>query len=151
MDSIQIREMKAEDYDKVYGLWKRIRGLGLRSIDDSREGVERFLIRNPGCSVVAEEEGNIVGAVLCGHDGRRGCLYHVCVAEEYRHRGIGRRMVSYCAEALRREHINKISLIAFVRNLGGNAFWQSMGWCGREDIHYYDFTLNEENMTVFNQ
>ena len=79
-----VRAMLKEDYDGVRALWMTIHGFGIRSVDDSREGVERFLDRNPGCSVVAEEDGKIVGAILCGHDGRRGCLYHVCVAEDHR-------------------------------------------------------------------
>ena len=71
-----IREMTIDDYEEVYHLWKQIKGFGIRSIDDSREGVERFLMRNPTTSVVAEKDGKIVGSILCGHDGRRGCLYH---------------------------------------------------------------------------
>ena len=69
-----IRVMTIDDYDEVYALWKKIKGFGIRSIDDSREGVDRFLRRNPTTSVVAEEDGHIVGSILCGHDGRRGCL-----------------------------------------------------------------------------
>ena len=80
----EIRVMTIDDYDEVYSLWKTIHGFGIRSIDDSREGVLRFLKRNPTTSVVAVEDGKIVGAILCGHDGRRGCLYHVCVDEHYR-------------------------------------------------------------------
>ena len=67
--------MQIEDYEQVYALWLTISGFAIRSVDDSKEGVERFLQRNPGISVVAEEDGKIVGAILCGHDGRRGCLY----------------------------------------------------------------------------
>ena len=83
---IMIRVMTIEDYDEVYALWKKIRGFGIRSIDDSREGVDRFLKRNPATSVVAERDGRIVGSILCGHDGRRGCLYahDICVDEDYR-------------------------------------------------------------------
>ena len=75
----EIRVMTIDDYDEVYSLWQTIHGFGIRSIDDSRDGVLRFLKRNPTTSVVAVEDGKIVGAILCGHDGRRGCLYHVCV------------------------------------------------------------------------
>ncbi len=146
-----IREMKAEDYDQVKALWMTIHGFGIRSVDDSREGVERFLKRNPGCSVVAEEDSRVVGAILCGHDGRRGCLYHVCVAEDHRRRGIGKAMVVFCMNALKEEHINKVCLIAFTRNDIGNAFWNCIGWTRREDLNYYDFVLNEENITAFNQ
>ena len=138
-----IREMKIEDYDQVYKLWKKIKGFGIRSIDDSREGVARFLQRNPTTSVV--------GGILCGHDGRRGCLYHVCVDEAYRRHGIGKAMVVKAMEALKAEKINKVCLIAFTKNDIGNAFWNTIGWTEREDLNYYDFVLNDENITAFNE
>lgn len=146
-----IRSMTIEDYPAVKALWQSIRGFGIRSIDDSKEGVGRFLIRNPGISVVAEQGGEIIGAILCGHDGRRGCLYHVCVRKECRRQGIGKAMVVFCMEALKKEQINKVSLIAFTKNDVGNAFWKEIGWTKREDLNYYDFTLNEENITAFIQ
>lgn len=145
----KIRSMTIEDYPAVKALWQSIRGFGIRSIDDSGDGVARFLARNPGISVVAEREEEIVGAVLCGHDGRRGCLYHVCVKNGCRRQGIGKAMVVFCMEALKREHINKVSLIAFTKNDAGNAFWKEIGWTKREDLNYYDFVLNEENITAF--
>ena len=146
-----IREMTEEDYDQVYDLWMSIHGFGIRSIDDSREGVSRFLKRNPTTSVVAVVSTEIVGAILCGHDGRRGCLYHVCVREEYRKHGIGKAMVVACMRALQKERINKVSIIAFKSNSVGNEFWKDAGWTFREDLNYYDFPLNEENITRFNQ
>jgi len=141
--------MTIEDYPAVQALWRSIRGFGIRSIDDSEEGVRRFLARNPGISVVAQRDGKIAGAILCGHDGRRGCLYHVCVREDCRRQGIGKAMVAFCMEALKKEHVNKVSLIAFTRNDVGNAFWKEIGWTRREDLNYYDFVLNEENITAF--
>ncbi|HAX52174.1 GNAT family N-acetyltransferase [Muricomes intestini] len=146
-----IRTMTIEDYEGVYSLWKKIKGFGLRSVDDSREGIERFLKRNPTTSVVAEEDGRIVGGILCGHDGRRGCLYHVCVDEGYRRRGIGKAMVVKAMEALNQEEISKVSLIAFTENDVGNAFWNTIGWTERMDLNYYDFVLNKENITAFNE
>ena len=145
-----IRVMTADDYDGVHALWMKIHGFGIRSIDDSRAGIARFLKRNPKTSVVAIEDGKIVGSILCGHDGRRGCFYHVCVDEEYRMQGIGKGMVVKAMEALKEEEINKVSLIAFTRNDVGNAFWKQIGWTKREDLNYYEFTLNEENITAFN-
>lgn len=146
-----IRTMTIDDYQDVHDLWMSIKGFGIRSVDDSRGGVEIFLKRNPTTSVVAIEDGKIVGSILCGHDGRRGCFYHVCVADEYRRRGIGKAMAVYAMNALKEEHINKVSLIAFTKNDIGNAFWNSIGWTKREDLNYYDFTLNEANITAFNQ
>ncbi|MBQ8184434.1 MAG: GNAT family N-acetyltransferase [Lachnospiraceae bacterium] len=148
---MEIRTMTIEDYDGVYALWMTIKGFAIRSIDDSRVGVERFLKRNPTTSVVAVEDGRIVGSILCGHDGRRGCLYHVCVHEDYRMRGIGKQMVVFCMNALKEEQISKVSLIAFTRNDIGNAFWNRIGWTRRLDLNYYDFTLNEANITAFNE
>lgn len=146
-----IRTMTAKDYEQVHALWMQISGFGIRSVDDSREGVERFLKRNPQCSIVAERDGNIIGSILCGHDGRRGCLYHVCVHPDFRKQGIGKAMVIQAMQALKREQINKVCLIAFTKNDIGNAFWKEIGWTKREDLNYYDFTLNEENITAFNK
>ena len=142
--------MTIEDYEEVHALWMTIKGFAIRSIDDSREGVERFLKRNPHTSVVAIEDNKVVGAILCGHDGRRGCMYHVCVHRDYRRRRIGTEMVVFAMEALRKEQISKISLIAFTKNDIGNTFWKTIGWTKREDLNYYDFTLNKENIVRFN-
>ena len=147
---VTVRSMQIEDYEQVYALGMTIHGFSIRTIDDSREGVERFLKRNPGISVVAEMDGRVVGAILCGHDGRRGCLYHVCVHEDYRMHGIGRAMVVHCMNALQQEGINKVSLIAFTKNDIGNAFWKQIGWTKREDLNYYDFVLNQKNIENFN-
>jgi len=146
---MDIRVMTIEDYEKVYGLWKTIKGFGIRSMDDSREGIERFLRRNPTTSITAWEGDVLIGAILCGHDGRLGCLYHVCVRKGFRRQGVGKAMVVACMEALQAEEINKVSLIAFTKNDIGNAFWNKIGWTKREDLNYYDFTLNEANITAF--
>ncbi|MEZ3428142.1 MAG: GNAT family N-acetyltransferase [Lachnospiraceae bacterium] len=146
-----VRTMTIEDYEGVYALWMSIKGFAIRSIDDSKEGVARFLLRNPDTSVVAVEDGRIIGAILCGHDGRRGCLYHVCVRQECRRKGVGKAMVVFCMEKLKAEQISKVSLIAFTANDIGNAFWRRIGWTKREDLNYYDFVLNTENITAFNQ
>ncbi len=147
----EIRLMTIDDYEEVHALWMSIHGFGIRSIDDSREGVERFLKRNPTTSVVAVVNDKIVGAILCGHDGRRGCLYHVCVHEDYRKHGIGKSMAVACMRALQAEQINKVNIIAFKSNEIGNHFWQEEGWTFRDDLNYYDFTLNETNITNFNK
>ena len=148
-NNFHLRVMQIEDYENVYKLWMTIDGFGIRTIDDSKAGVARFLKRNPTTSVVAEADGKIVGAILCGHDGRRGCFYHVCVQKEYRKHGIGKAMAVFCMKALQEEEINKVSLIAFQKNEGGNQFWRKVGWTFRDDLNYYDFTLNEENITNF--
>ncbi len=148
---MEIREMRISDYDAVAALWHTISGFAIRSLDDSREGVEKFLSRNPGLSTVAEEDGRVVGAILCGHDGRRATLYHVCVEEPCRKRGIGKAMVVRCMQALQAEGINKVALIAFTHNDVGNAFWKEIGWTERQDLNYYDFTLNTDNIVRFNK
>ncbi|MCR5775658.1 MAG: GNAT family N-acetyltransferase [Lachnospiraceae bacterium] len=148
---MEIREMRPSDYDEVCRLWHTIKGFAIRSLDDSRESIERFISRNPGLSTVAIEDGHVVGAILCGHDGRRATLYHVCVEESYRKRGIGKSMVVRCMEALQEQGINKVALIAFTHNDIGNAFWKEIGWTPRADLNYYDFTLNTENIVRFNE
>ena len=150
-ENFKIRTMVPDDYDGVHALWMTIKGFAIRSIDDSKQGVEKFLRRNPTTSVVAEIDGKIVGSILCGHDGRRGCLYHVCVDENYRMHGIGKSMVVFCMKELQKEGISKVSLIAFTSNDIGNAFWKKIGWTKREDLNYYDFTLNTENIIRYNE
>lgn len=146
---VLIRPMKAEDYDEVHALWLTIEGFGIRRLDDGREDVGRFIQRNPDTSVVAVSDGKIVGSILCGNDGRQGTLYHVCVARDFRRLGIGRQMVGYCMRKLRELGINKVTLVAYTSNDNGNAFWRGIGWTKREDFNYYDFVLNEKNITEF--
>ena len=118
--NLTIRPMTIDDFEQVHSLWMEIHGFGIRSIDDSKEGVERFIRRNPTTSMVAVCDGKIVGAILCGHDGRRAGLYHVCVQENYRKHGIGQKLVERCLEALKAEKISKVNLIAFKQNEIGN-------------------------------
>ncbi|HKM05335.1 MAG TPA: GNAT family N-acetyltransferase [Lachnospiraceae bacterium] len=146
-----IKIMTIDDYHMVHSLWMKIKGFAIRSVDDSKEGVERFLQRNPTTSVVAMEDGKVVGTILCGHDGRRGCFYHVCVDPQYRMRGIGKEMVVKAMEQLKEERISKVSLIAFSQNDIGNAFWNRIGWTKREDLNYYEFVLNTANIMEFNK
>lgn len=147
---LTIRVMTLDDYEKVYALWMTIRGFAMRGIDDSKEGVARFLHRNPTTSMVAYIGEELVGAILCGHDGRRGSLYHVCVKESCRKQGIGQKLVQACLAALKEEEINKVSLIAFSSNEVGNHFWQELGWDFRKDVNYYEYVLNYNNTITYN-
>lgn len=136
----QIREMCIDDYDAVLALWQSCEGVGL-SEDDSREGIERYLRRNPGLSVVAVHDGRIVGAALCGHDGRRGCLGHVAVEASCRGHGIGRRIVEHCLAGLAQQGIRKCNIIVFRPNTAGAAFWEKIGWNRRDDLLLMQKTL----------
>lgn len=149
MDEVRIQPMTVDDYDEVRALWMTISGFGIRTLDDSPADIRRFILRNPTTSVVARVGNRIVGSILCGSDGRQGSLYHVCVAREYRRRGIGTKMVGYCMQQLKLMGINKVSLIAFIRNDAGNAFWKQIGWTRKIDVNYYEFILNQENITQF--
>ena len=148
---VKIRKMEIADYDRVHALWMTIKRFSIRSIDDSRKGVQKFIERNPDTSVVAEEGDSIVGAILCGHDGRRGCLYHVCVRKDMRRHGIGRAMTTAAMKSLQDEGINKVELVAFKKNEVGNRFWHGVGWELRDDLNRYEFVLNDENITRFNE
>ena len=94
-----IRTMNISDYEKVYALWMSCKNMGFNNLDDSREGIDRFLKRNPNTSFVALENDEIIGIVLAGHDGRRGYVYHMSVREENRHQGIGTSLVDKCLSA----------------------------------------------------
>ncbi len=148
---VTVRFMEIEDYEKCYHLWLTIQGFAIRSLDDSKQGIERFLKRNPEMSVVAQQDGEIVGSILCGHDGRRGCFYHVCVNPEYRNQGIGNKMTDLALSAMKREEISKVSLVAFEYNKLGNSFWQDLGWIRRNDLNHYEYTLNCDNVVTINE
>lgn len=138
---MEIRSMRLDDYDSVYALWLSCSGMGLNSIDDSREGIGRYLTRNPHTSFVAVEQDRIVGAILAGHDGRRGHISHTAVALEYQRQGIGERLVEAALDALKTQGINKVCLVAFARNESGNAFWEKMGFTERADLIYRNRAL----------
>lgn len=134
--NISIREMQIEDYNEIYAIWENTPGIGL-SDADTHENIYRFLLRNKGLSYVCRYKDRIIGTILCGHDGRRGYIYHVAVAEKYRRRGIGRMLVDKSLQSLKEEGINKCHLFVFRDNEVGNAFWKATGWTEREDIFVY--------------
>lgn len=136
-----IRTMQISDYDAVYALWLSCRGMGLNSVDDSREGIARYLTRNPSTCFVAEENSVIAGVILAGHDGRRGYIYHTAVRSSLRGQGVGKALVDAALGALKAEGITKVALVAFSRNEAGNAFWEKMGFSRRTDLAYRNKTL----------
>ena len=140
---MNIRVMKISDYDKVYALWMSCKNMGLNNLDDSRDGIERFLKRNPTTSFVTEEANTIEGINLSGHDGRRGYIYHMSVAENYRKRRIATKLLEQSLSALKKEGINKVALLVFNTNEIGNAFWESQGFEIREDVAYRNKALVE--------
>ena len=139
----RIRKMVPADYAGVYALWLSCAGMGLNDRDDSEEGIRRYLARNPDTCFVAVEDERIVGAILTGHDGRRGYIYHTAVSPAYQRRGIGAKLVDAALEALRAEGVGKAALVAFSRNGAGNAFWEKMGFTAREDLVYRNRALVE--------
>lgn len=140
---IKIRTMNIEDYDAVYDLWMNTPGMGLNTVDDSREGIERYLKRNPTTSFVAVDSQRIIGVIISGHDGRRGFIYHTSVLPEYRHQGIARKLVENAMNALDQEGIQKVALIVFQRNEIGNGFWEKMGFTVRDDLVYRNKNIHE--------
>ena len=130
---IDIRPMQPGDYPKVWDLWKATEGVSLNE-GDGEEDVKRFLARNPLCSFVALAGSIIIGAVLGGHDQRRGFLYHLAVSPPYRRRGIGSSLVEHCLAAFRGLGIPKCHVFVMEDNHEGQAFWSQRGWRGRPDL-----------------
>lgn len=139
---MNIRLMTLKDYSAVYALWLGTAGMGLNPVDDSPQGIAAYLERNPASCFVAEENGEIVGAIMSGHDGRRGFIYHTAVAEAARGRGIGRKLTEHALAALKRQGIHKVALVAMSNNRIGNAFWERLGFTTREDLCYRNRSLD---------
>lgn len=139
---MQIRVMTHEDIPACQALWQAVPGMGLNPADDSEAGLGRFLQRNPcSCFVAHDAAEGLVGTILCGHDGRRGSVYHLCVAPHARGQHIGEALVQSALQALRAEGITKVSLPCFKHNEVGNGFWQRQGWMLREDLNLYQMVI----------
>jgi ribosomal protein S18 acetylase RimI-like enzyme len=131
---VELREMSMKDYDVVYALWKESEGLKLNSEDDSRESIKRFLAHNPDLSFVALDKGEIVGAALCGCDGRHGYIHNLAVRKSHRRQGIGKSLVGRCMFALMRQGIHRCHLFVLGDNRPGLDFWKSLGWQQRVEL-----------------
>ncbi len=138
-----IRKMTIADYDSVYDLWLNTPGMGLNNMDDSKQGIEKFLRRNPETCFVAEKDNRIIGVILCGNDGRRGYIYHTAVLVTERKRGVGTALVDAAVKALKNEGINKAALVVFSKNELGNSFWEKRGFITREALIYRNRSINE--------
>jgi N-acetylglutamate synthase len=128
-----IREFTMADYDSACALWRRTEGVGLSQADQP-QNIARFLEKNPGQSFVAMEGGTVVGAVLCGNDGRRGFIYHLAVDKDRRGSGIGRSLVERCLSALDAHGMRKCHIFVMAENLEGQRFWRKIGWEERTTI-----------------
>ncbi len=135
--------MSVDDYNVVYNLWLSCSGMGLNDLDDSEEGIRKFLERNPETCFVAENDGMVIGVIIAGNDGRRGYIYHTAVNPLFRGRGTGRKLVESAMNALKEAGINKVALVVFGRNKDGNEFWKKMGFTVREDLTYRNKTINK--------
>lgn len=138
---MQVRILTIDDYDAIYALWQSVPGVGLNNIDDSREGIARYLRRNPETCFVTEENDELTGCIMAGHDGRRGYIYHLTVSANHQRKGIGRMLVDAALDALQAEGITKVALVVFARNETGNDFWERIGFTTRPDIVYRNKTL----------
>lgn len=138
-----IKKLTIDDYDKMYALWLSCKGMGLNDTDDSREGIRRFLDRNPDTCFGAYEADMLIGVILAGNDGRRGFIYHTAVSPEYRGNGVGTTLVNAALEALGRLGITKTALVVFGKNEVGNAFWEKQGFTVRDDLVYRNRALVE--------
>jgi len=139
---MQIRKMTLNDYDKVYQLWSNTPGMGLNTTDDSKAGIEKYLLRNPNTCFVAEKDDEIIGVILSGHDGRRGFIHHTAVKVSKQGQGIGSQLLDHAMDALKAEDINKAALVVFGSNETGNDFWEKHDFIMREDLIYRNKNIN---------
>ena len=138
--SYQLRPLTMDDFQQVTNLWRSTDGM---SQLESAEELGRFLTRNPNCSILAEENGQLLGAILCGHDGRRGYMYHAAVSALARGRGVGRTMLDYCIGQLRDLKIQRVTLFTLDDNCPAKEFWKHLGFRQRHDITQFAFDIKE--------
>lgn len=146
--NIVIRYVTIEDYDKIFELWNSTEQSrrALNPVDDSRDGIGRYLRRNPATCFLAspaEDPQRVIGVILTGHDGRRGLIHHLCIHPEYRRHGIARMLLRKAEEALRSEGISKVFGLVFKDNETANIFWESQGYTLRTNLNYRNKSLNQ--------
>lgn len=140
---MNIRLITPADSPALRRLWETCPGVGLNDVDDTEKGIRKYLERNPTTCFAAEEKGELVGTVLAGHDGRRGYIYHLAVAESFRRKGIAKRLVDASLTALKAQGIQKAALVVFAENRLGNIFWEHMDFTERTDLVYRNKLLYE--------
>ncbi len=146
---ILIRTMTIEDYDSVYELWTSTEqsARALNPVDDSRDGIARYLRRNPSTCFVAcrnDDPRKVIGVILTGHDGRRGIVHHMCVRPDHRRQGIARSLVRKAEAALQAEGISKVFGLVFKDNDAANAFWEEQGYTLRTNLNYRNKSINPD-------
>jgi ribosomal protein S18 acetylase RimI-like enzyme len=134
--TVQVRNFTIQDYDSAVQLWKAEANIGL-SLTDTKEAISLFLKRNPGFSKVTVADGVVAATLLCGHDGRRGYLYHLCVDKRHRRKKLGTKLVAACLCELEKAGIRKCHLFIFRKNRTGKRFWKDTGWSRRVDIEVF--------------
>ena len=141
---VTIRIVTIADYDAIFELWNSTEQSrrALNPVDDSRDGIDRYLKRNPTTCFAAVMDGNIVGVILSGHDGRRGIIHHLCVHPDCRRMGIASRLVAMAEEALRKEGIQKVFGLVFKDNDVANMFWETQGYTARTNLNYRNKSMN---------
>lgn len=139
------RLVTIDDYDAIYELWNSTEQShrALNPVDDSREGIDRYLKRNPNTCFAAVADGRIIGVILTGHDGRRAIIHHLCVHPDWRRMGVAARLVSLAEDALKKEGIQKVFGLVFRDNDAANAFWEQQGYSLRTNLNYRNKSLNE--------
>lgn len=137
------RRLEISDYEAIMALWRDCAGVSLREAD-SRAGIEAYLARNPGLSFVAEVDAQIIGTIMAGHDGKRGYIQHLAIADDWRQRGVATRLVETCLAALKRAGIVKSHVHVLADNRQGRTFWLQRGWHHRAEIAMYSF-VNGDN------
>ena len=141
-----VRLVTEDDYDALYELWNASEQSrrALNPVDDTREGIGRYLKRNPNTCFAAVADGRIIGVILTGHDGRRAIIHHMCVHPDCRRMGIAGRLVSEAEKALKEEGIQKVFGLVFKDNDAANAFWEKQGYSLRTNLNYRNKSLNDE-------
>jgi ribosomal protein S18 acetylase RimI-like enzyme len=137
-----LRPMTVADLPACLALWTGMPGITLFPATDSLDGLKRYLVRNPGLSVIAFKESQLVGACLAGHDARRGYLHHAAVVAEHRRKGLGRTMVEWCLRALRTEGIGRCHIFVNAGNDESKEFWRHVGWEERLSVHVMSVTTD---------
>jgi ribosomal protein S18 acetylase RimI-like enzyme len=128
-ENLNLREFQyPDDYHRVIDLWEHAGpGIHVRRSDEAEE-IKKKIERDPDLFLIAEMDGQVIGTVMGGFDGRRGMVYHLAVDQSYRQKGIGRLLMNELEKRMAHKGCIRSYLLVTRDNPEAIHFYETTGW-----------------------
>jgi ribosomal protein S18 acetylase RimI-like enzyme len=134
---ITIHQLTLQDYDRWMAVWQKA---GLSTVRpegrDSRAAFARQLAGGTHTVMGLRVDGELVGAVLATHDGRKGWINRLAVLPEHRRKGHAGRLVAAAEQVLREQGMTVIAALIEPENEESLVLFQELGYVEHPGLHY---------------